>query len=150
MRLAAMDILTGFQGSAMFVSLLAAASVLASAQDAPSPAPPGQYQEAMRCAGVMAAISSLHAFTGNVDGKSRSDRNGRGFVAAAAGFAQPLGLTRENLAEAFSASTAEALGRITRNPDPVASAAAVDQLNADHDACLAIARGWVAAANGTS
>lgn len=36
----------------------------------------------MNCAGVMAATSSLNAFTGNTEAQASSDRNGRGFIAA--------------------------------------------------------------------
>ena len=137
----------------MFVPLLAFSLVLASAEDVAAPAPvgrPERYENAMRCAGVMAATSALHAFTGNAEAQARSDRNGRGFITAAAVFAQPLGLTQEQLAEAFSASTARALGSITGNQDQAAADAAIDQLNADHNACLDMARAWVAEANGTS
>ncbi len=136
----------------MFVPLLALAFALTPSQDAATPAPvsPDLYEQAMRCAGVMAATSSLHAFTGNTEGKRRSDRNGRGFITAATGFAQPLGLTQQQLSDAFAASTAQALGPITQTQDQAVADAAIDQLNADHDACLLMARDWVAAANGTS
>ena len=137
----------------MFVPFLAFSLVLASAQDVAAPAPvarPERYESAMRCAGVMAATSALHAFTGNTEAKARSDRNGRGFITAATVFAQPLGLTQDQLSEAFSASTARALGSITQNPDQTAADAAIDQLNADHNACLDMARAWLAEANGTS
>lgn len=139
----------------MFVPLLAFALVLASAQDAPpppAPVPPTaeRYEQAMRCAGVMAATSSLHAFTGDTEAKSRSDRNGRGFITAAIGYAQPLGLTEQQLSEAFAASTSRALGAITRTRDQAEADAAVTALNADHDACIALARGWVAEANAAS
>ncbi len=153
MRLPAADRLAGTQGTIMFVPLLAFALVLASSQDVAAPAPvprPERYENAMRCAGVMAATSALHAFTGNTEAKSRSDRNGRGFITAATVFAQPLGLTQEQLAEAFSASTARALGSVTRNPDQAAADAAIDQLNAEHNACLDMARAWLAEANGIS
>lgn len=137
----------------MFAPLLAFALVLIPGQDA-SPTPPldtsERYGQAMRCAGVMAAISSLHAFNGNAEAKTRSDRNGRGFITAATGYAQPLGLTEEQLAEAFAASTGRALGSITRTYDQTAADAAIDQLYVDHDACILLARGWVAEANGIS
>jgi hypothetical protein len=139
----------------MFAPLLAIAFVLAPAQDAASPAAPSpatseRYEQAMSCAGVMAATSSLHAFTGNAEAQASSDRNGRGFITAATLFAQPLGLTEAQLSEAFSASTSRALGPITRNPDQAAADAAIDQLNADHDACLRLVQRWMAEANGTS
>jgi hypothetical protein len=137
----------------MFLSLVAFSFVLASPQNAATPAPVGRserYEDAMRCAGVMAATSSLHAFTGNTEARSRSDRNGRGFITAATVFAQPLGLTQEQLAEAFAASTARALDSITRTPDQAATAASIDRLNTEHNACLDIARAWLAEANGTS
>ncbi|GLS00014.1 hypothetical protein GCM10007859_00170 [Brevundimonas denitrificans] len=139
----------------MFAPLLAFALVLAPTQDAPPPSAPvpptaERYEQAMRCAGVMAAMSSLHAFTGDTEAKTRSDRNGRGFITAATGYAQPLGLTEQQLSEAFAASTGRALGAITRTPDQAAADAAVAGLNADHDACIALARSWVAEANGTS
>lgn len=135
----------------MFVPLLALAFALASVQDpvAPAPVQPPtvRYDQAMRCAGIMAATSSLHAFTGNTEAKARSDRNGRAFITAATRFAQPLELTQPQLSEAFSASTARALSAITRTPDQAAADAAIDQLNADHEACIALARGWVTEAN---
>lgn len=139
----------------MFATLLAAAVVLASAQDAASPAAPSpatseRYEQAMNCAGVMAATSSLHAFTGNAEAKASSDRNGRGFIAAATLFAQPLGLTEAQLSEAFTASTSRALGSITRNSDQTTADAAIDRLNAEHDACLRLVQRWMAESNGTS
>ena len=139
----------------MFAPLLAIAFVLAPAQDAappvaPSPATSERYEQAMNCAGVMAATSSLHAFTGNTEAQASSDRNGRGFITAATLFAQPLGLTEAQLSEAFAASTSRALGSITRNPDQAAADAAIDQLNAEHDACLRLVQRWMAEANGTS
>ena len=139
----------------MFATLLAAAVVLVSAQEAappagPSPATSERYEQAMNCAGVMAATSSLHAFTGNAAAKASSDRNGRGFIAAATLFAQPLGLTEAQLSEAFTASTSRALGKITRNTDQAATDAAIDQLNADHDACLRLVQAWMAEPSGTS
>ena len=153
MRIPAADRLAGTKRIIMFVPLLAFSLVLASSQEVAAPAPvarPERYDNAMRCAGVMAATSSLHAFTGNTEAQARSDRNGRGFITAATVFAQPLGLTQEQLSEAFAASTARALGSITRNLDQAAADAAIDQLNAEHDACIAMARAWVAEANGTS
>ncbi len=139
----------------MFATLLAAAVVLASAQDAappaaPSPATSERYEQAMNCAGVMAATSSLHAFTGNAEAKASSDRNGRGFIAAATLFAQPLGLTEAQLSEAFTASTSRALGSVTRNSDQATADAAIDRLNAEHDACLRLVQRWMAESNGTS
>lgn len=139
----------------MFATLLAAAVVLASVQDAappaaPSPATSERYEQAMNCAGVMAATSSLHAFTGNAEAKASSDRNGRGFIAAATLFAQPLGLTEAQLSEAFTASTSRALGSITRNSDQTTADAAIDRLNAEHDACLRLVQRWMAESNGTS
>jgi hypothetical protein len=139
----------------MFATLLAAAVVLASAQDAapqaaPSPATSERYEQAMSCAGVMAATSSLNAFTGNAEAKASSDRNGRGFIAAATLFAQPLGLTEAQLSEAFTASTSRALGSITRNSDQAAADAAIDRLNAEHDACLRLVQRWMAESSGTS
>ena len=139
----------------MFATLLAAAVVLASAQDAASPAAPSpatseRYEQAMNCAGVMAATSSLHAFTGNAEAKASSDRNGRGFIAAATLFAQPLGLTEAQLSEACTASTSRALGSITRNSDQTTADAAIDRLNAEHDACLRLVQRWMAESNGTS
>ena len=139
----------------MFATLLAAAVVLASAQAAapqaaPSPATSERYEQAMNCAGVMAATSSLHAFTGNAEAKASSDRNGRGFIAAATLFAQPLGLTEAQLSEAFTASTSRALGSITRNSDQTTADAAIDRLNAEHDACLRLVQRWMAESNGTS
>ncbi len=139
----------------MFATLLAAAVVLASGQDAASPAAPSpatseRYEQAMNCAGVMAATSSLHAFTGNAEAKASSDRNGRGFIAAATLFAQPLGLTEAQLSEAFTASTSRALGSITRNSDQTTADAAIDRLNAEHDACLRLVQRWMAESNGTS
>lgn len=137
----------------MSLTLLAAALILASGQDATPPPPAAQterYESAMRCAGVMAAMSSLHAFSGNTEGKSSADRNGRGFITAATRYAQPLGLTQQQLSEAFAASTAQALGPVTQARGQAAADAAVDQLNADHDACITLVRGWVAEANGTS
>lgn len=59
-------------------------------------------------------------------------------------------MTQEQLSEAFAASTARALGSITGNPDQAAADAAIDQLNAEHNACLDMARAWLAEANGTS
>lgn len=155
MRGSAADRLRAVKGTTMFAPLLAIAFGLASAQDAappvaPSPATSERYEQAMNCAGVMAATSSLHAFTGNTEAKASSDRNGRGFIAAASLFAQPLGLTEAQLSEAFAASTARALGAITRNPDQAAADAAIDQLNADHDACLRLVQRWMAESNGTS
>ena len=139
----------------MFATLLAAAVVLVSAQEAappagPSPATSERYEQAMNCAGVMAATSSLHAFTGNAEAKASSDRNGRGFIAAATLFAQPLGLTEAQLSEAFTASTSRALGSITRNSDQAAADAAIDRLNAEHNACLRLVQRWMAESNGTS
>jgi hypothetical protein len=138
----------------MFAPLLGLALVIASGQEAPPPPAAtagvtGRYEQAMRCAGVMAATSALHAFTGDAEAKARSDRNGRGFITAATGFAQPLGLTEAQLSEAFAASTAQALGAITRNPDQAAADAAIDRLNADHDGCLRLVQGWMAEANAT-
>ena len=139
----------------MFATLLAAAVVLASTQDAalqaaPSPATSERYEQAMNCAGVMAATSSLHAFTGNTAAQASSDRNGRGFIATATLFAQPLGLTESQLSAAFTASTSRALGSITRNSDQAAADAAIDRLNAEHDACLRLVQRWMAGSNGTS
>jgi len=140
----------------MLVPLIAFTLMSVSLQDAAAPAPAPapataeRYEQAMRCAGVMAATSSLHAFTGNTERKASSDRNGRGFITAATRFAQPLGLTQQQLSDAFAASTARALGTITQTRDQAAADAAIDQLNADHDACLMLARAWVAEANGTS
>jgi predicted small integral membrane protein len=153
MHLLAADRLATTKGTIMFVSLLAFSVVLASPQDIAPPVPvgrPDRYENAMRCAGVMAATSALHAFTGNAEAQARSDRNGRGFITAASVFAQPLGLTQEQLSEAFNASTARALGSIIRNPDQAAADAAIDQLNAEHNACLDTARAWLVEANGTS
>ena len=155
MRVIAADRLRAVKGTTMFAPFLAIAFALASPQDAappvaPSPVTSERYEQAMSCAGVMAARSSLHAFTGNTEAQASADRNGRGFIAAATLFAQPLGLTETQLAEAFSASTARALGTITRNPDRAAADAAIDQLNADHDACLRLVQRWMAEANGTS
>jgi hypothetical protein len=152
MRLPAADSLGPIKGTTMFVPLLALAAVFAGIQDAPPPAPATseRYEQAMNCAGVMAATSALHAFTGNTTAKASSDRNGRGFIAAATLFAQPLGLTEAQLAEAFTASTSRALGSITRNPDQAATDAAIDQLNADHDACLRLVQAWMAEPSGTS
>lgn len=140
----------------MYLPFLALALALAPMQDSPAPVPaplPDQqarYDSAMRCAGVMAAMSSLHAFTGNTEGKRKTDQNGRGFITAATGYAQPLGLTQEQLSAAFTASTANALGAITATRDQAATDAAIDRLNADHDACLALVRGWLAETNGIS
>lgn len=152
MRLPTADRLAVTKGTTMFAPLLAFALVLASTQDAsaPVPASSGRYEQAMRCAGVMAAMSSLNAFTGNTEGKTRADRNGRGFITAATSFAQPLGLTQQQLSEAFTASTVRALGAITQTRDQAAADTALAQLDADHDACILLARGWVAEANGTS
>lgn len=154
MRLAAADRLSAIKGTTMFVPLLAFTLILSPVQDVPAPAPAptlsDRYEQAMRCAGVMAAMSSVHAFTGDTGAKSRTDRNGRGFITAATGFAQSLGLPQEKLAEDFTASTTRALGSITRAPDLAVADAAIDQLNVDHDACIAMARAWVAEANGTS
>lgn len=155
MRQAATGRLALIQGTIMFLPLLGFALIFASTQEgspvpAPVPVPSERYEQAMRCAGVMAATSSLHAFAGNTEGKARADRNGRGFITAATGYAQPLGLTEQQLAEAFAASTGRALGSITQTRDQAAADAAIDQLNADHDACLLLARGWVAEANGIS
>ena len=155
MRASAADRLQAVKGTTMFASLLAIAFVLAPTQDAappvaPSPVTSDRYEQAMNCAGVMAATSSLHAFTGNAEAQASSDRNGRGFIAAATLFAQPLGLTEAQLSEAFAASTARALGAITRNSDQAAADAAIDQLNSDHDACLRLVQRWMAEANGTS
>lgn len=131
----------------MFVPLLASAALLAAAQTPAAPQASERFDSAMRCAGVMAATSSLHAFTGNTEGKARSDRNGRGFITAATRFAQPLGLTEEQLSSAFSASTSQALAPILQaGEDRTAADAAIDRLNSDHDACIALARGWVAEA----
>ena len=135
----------------MFVSLLASALIVTAPQDAsatpaPTPATAERYEQAMRCAGVMAATSALHGFTGDTEGKARSDRNGRGFIMAATTFAQPLGLTEAQLAEAFSASTALALRPVTGNLDQAAADAAFDQLNSDHDGCLRMVQGWMAEA----
>lgn len=150
MRLRPADRLAAIKGTTMFVTLLAAAVILAPTQDAP-PAPAAatseRYEQSMRCAGIMAATSSLHAFNGNTEAKGRSDRNGRGFITAATGFAQPLGLTEAQLSEAFTASTSRALGSITRNADQAAADAAIDRLNADHDACLVLVQTWMAEAN---
>jgi hypothetical protein len=113
MHLLAADRLATTKGTIMFVSLLAFSVVLASPQDIAPPVPvgrPDRYENAMRCAGVMAATSALHAFTGNAEAQARSDRNGRGFITAASVFAQPLGLTQEQLSEAFNASTARGPG----------------------------------------
>ena len=138
----------------MFATLLAATVVLASAQEAPpaapAPATSERYEQAMNCAGVMAATSSLNAFTGNTAAQASSDRNGRGFIAAATLFAQPLGLTEAQLSAAFTASTSRALGSITRNSDQAAADAAIDRLNAEHDACLRLVQRWMAESNGTS
>lgn len=153
MHLPARDRLAPTKGTIMFVSLLAFSFALASPQDVAPPAPvarPDRYENAMRCAGVMAATSALHAFTGNAEAQARSDRNGRGFITAASVYAQPLGLTQEQLSEAFAASTARALGSITRNPDQAAADVAIDQLNNEHNTCLDTARAWLAEANGTS
>lgn len=155
MRGSAADRLRAVKGTTMFAPLLAIAFVLAPAQDAappvaPSPATSERYEQAMNCAGVMAATSSLHAFTGNAEAQASSDRNGRGFIAAATLFAQPLGLTETQLSEAFGASTTRALGAITRNTDQAAADAAIDQLNADHDACLRLVQRWMAEANAPS
>ena len=153
MHLSGADRLAATKETFMFVSLLAFSFALAAPQDAAPSAPvgrPDRYESAMRCAGVMAAMSSLHAFTGDTEAKARSDRNGRGFITAASVFAQPLGLTQEQLSEAFAASTARALGPITRNPDQAAADAAIQQLNVEHGACLDTARAWLAEANGTS
>ena len=154
-RLAGADRLAAIKGTAMFVSLLGLTLVLVAAQDAPPAAAPApvlseRYEQAMRCAGVMAATSSLHAFNGDTEGKTRSDRNGRGFVTAATGYAQPLGLTEQQLTEAFAASTGRALGPITQTRDQAAADAAIDRLNADYDACVLLARAWVAETSGTS
>lgn len=149
----AADRLAAFKGFFMFVSLLAAAFVLAPVQDAAAPAPPSseRYEQAMRCAGVMAAKSSLHAFTGDTQAKAATDRNGRGFIIAATGFAQPLGLTQQQLSDAFAASTAAALRPVTQTQgDQAAADAALARLNADHDGCIALARGWVSEANSAS
>ncbi|WP_439478050.1 hypothetical protein [Brevundimonas sp.] len=139
----------------MFAPLLAFAFFLASAQDTPPPSAPApatseRYEQAMNCAGVMAATSSLHAFNGNAEAQASSDRNGRGFISAATLFAQPLGLTEAQLAEAFAASTGRALGSITRSGDQAAADAAIGRLNADHDACLRLVQAWMAESNGTS
>lgn len=135
----------------MFAPLLGLALLLAPIQDgAAAPATLERYEQAMRCAGVMAAMSSVHAFTGDTEAKSRSDRNGRGFITAATGFAQPLGLPQERLSEDFAASTTRALGAITRAPDQAAAEAGLVQLNADHEACLLLVQRWVAEANGIS
>jgi hypothetical protein len=139
----------------MFATLLASTVVLASAQEAappaaPSPATSERYEQAMNCAGVMAATSSLNAFTGNTVAQASSDRNGRGFIAAATLFAQPLGLTEAQLSAAFTASTSRALGSITRNSDQAAADAAIDRLNAEHNACLRLVQRWMAESNGTS
>jgi hypothetical protein len=153
MRLSAADSLAVIKGTTMFASLLALAVVFAGIQDAPplpAPATSERYEQAMNCAGVMAATSSLHAFTGNAAAKASSDRNGRGFIAAATLFAQPLGLTEAQLSEAFTASTSRALGSITRNTEQAATDAAIDQLNADHDACLRLVQAWMAEPSGTS
>lgn len=153
MHLVAADRLVATKGTNMFVPLLAFSFALASPQDAAPPIPvgrPDRYESAMRCAGVMAATSALHAFTGNAEAQARSDRNGRGFITAASVFAQPLGLTQEQLSEAFTASTTLALGSITRNPDQAAADAAIERLSVQHDACLDTARAWLAEANGTS
>ncbi|KQY96684.1 hypothetical protein [Brevundimonas sp. Root1423] len=134
----------------MFAPLLAFA--LAAVQAAP--APPADtlesYESAMRCAGVMGAKSALFAFNREEEAKARVDRNGRGFVTVATRLAQPLGLTREQLAAAFTASTERALGPITRSRAQPETDAAVAQLNAEHDACILLARSWVAEASGTS
>jgi hypothetical protein len=98
----------------------------------------------------MAATSSLNAFTGNTEAQASSDRNGRGFIAAATLFAQPLGLTEAQLSAAFTASTSRALGSITRNSDQAAADAAIDRLNAEHNACLRLVQRWMAESNGTS
>lgn len=155
MRVIATDRLRAVKGNTMFAPFLAIAFALASPQDAAPPAAPSpvtseRYEQAMNCAGVMAATSSLHAFTGNAEAQASSDRNGRGFIAAATLFAQPLGLTEAQLSEAFAASTSRALGSITRNPDQAVADAAIDQLNAEHDACLRLVQRWMAEANGTS
>jgi len=151
----AADRLQAVKGTTMFAPFLAIALALASPQDAAPPAAPSpvtseRYEQAMNCAGVMAATSSLHAFTGNTEAQARPHRNGRGFITAATLFAQPLGLTEAQLSEAFAASTSRALGSITRNPDQAAADAAIDQLNAEHDACLRLVQRWMAEANGTS
>jgi len=136
----------------MSVPFLALALVLASIQQAPAAVPTSseRYEQAMRCAGVMAASSSLHAFTGNTEAKARTDQKGRGFITAATGFSQPLGLGQQQLSEAFAASTRLALNPIMQTRDQAATDAAIDRLNADHDACIAMARGWLAEANGIS
>lgn len=152
MRPAARYNLGPTKGTFMFAPLLA--FVLASAQAVPAPAPDPavleRYESAMRCAGVMGAKSALFAFNGDEEAKTRVDRNGRGFLTAATRFAQPLGLTREQLAEAFTASTGRALTPITSTRVQADTDAAVARLNADHDACILLARSWVAAASGTS
>jgi len=155
MRGIAADRLRAVKGTTMFAPLLAIAFALASPQDTASPATASpatseRYEQAMNCAGIMAATSSLHAFTGDAEAQASSDRNGRGFIAAATLFAQPLGLTEAQLAGDFAASTSRALGSITRNTDRAAADAAIDQLNADHDACLRLVQRWMAEANGTS
>lgn len=155
MRVIAADRLRAVKGTTMFAPFLAIALALASPQDAAPPAAPSpvtseRYEQAMNCAGVMAATSSLHAFTGNAEAQASSDRNGRGFIAAATLFAQPLGLTEAQLSAAFAASTSRALGSITRNPDQAAADAAIDRLNAEHDACLRLVQRWMGEANGTS
>ena len=128
MRLSGADRLAATKGTVMFAQLLAFALVLAPIQDIPAPAPvpasSDRYEQAMRCAGVMAAMSSLHAFTGDTEAKSRSDRNGRGFITAAAGYAQPLGVTQQQLSEAFAASTTLALGAITQTRASIVTAVA--------------------------
>ena len=156
MRVIAADRLRAVKGTTMFEPLLAIALALAAPQDAappaaaPAPVSSERYEQAMNCAGIMAATSSLHAFTGNTEARASSDRNGRGFIAAATLFAQPLGLTEAQLSEAFAASTSRALGSITRNTDQAAADAAIDQLNADHDTCLRLVQRWMAESNGTS
>lgn len=152
MRAPATDILAAIKGISMFVPLAALALSLLPFQDVSAPVAPStvRYDQAMRCAGVMAATSSLHAFTGNAEAKASSDRNGRGFITAATRFALPLQLTQQQLSDAFAASTAAALGPITRSSDRAVADAAIDQLNADHDACVALARSWVAEANAAS
>lgn len=150
MPLPGRDNLGRFKGMPMSALLLAFA--LASAQAAPAPDPVvlERYESAMRCAGVMGAKSALFAFNGDEEAKTRVDRNGRGFLTAATRFAQPLGLTREQLAEAFTVSTTQALSPITQSHVQAETDAAVARLNVDHDACILLARSWVAAASGTS
>lgn len=150
MHPSARDKLEPIKGNLMFAPLLALAFAAVQAAPAPPADTQERYESAMRCAGVMGAKSALFAFNGEEEAKTRVDRNGRGFVTVAARLAQPLGLTREQMAQSFTASTERALGPITRSSVQAETDAAVAQLNADHDACILLARSWVAEASGTS